>query len=175
MSKVSPCLWFDGQAEEAANFYVDTFRACGQDAAIGKISYYGASEPGSKGKVLMATFSLAGHDFLALNGGPQYAFSPAISLMVSCEDQPEVDAFWERLTTERQTRTMRLADRPVRRLLAGRAEGAGRDHGKRRSRRRQSRHAGPDGHDEARHRRPRGRGPGLNPVATLVQDSSRWN
>ena len=97
MSKIAPCLWFDGQAEEAANFYVSTFRACGQDAAIGEILRWGDVGPGPKGSVLTVEFTLAGQDFVALNGGPQYSFTPAISMMVNCADQGEVDRFWDRL------------------------------------------------------------------------------
>jgi predicted 3-demethylubiquinone-9 3-methyltransferase (glyoxalase superfamily) len=89
MSKISPCLWFDSQAEEAAIFYVETFRACGQDAALGRTSH----RPG--GTVLVAEFTLAGQSFLGLNGGPLFNFSPAVSLSVKCADQAELDNFWE--------------------------------------------------------------------------------
>ncbi|HEX9448105.1 MAG TPA: VOC family protein [Dongiaceae bacterium] len=100
MSKIEPCLWFDNQAEAAAKFYVETFRACGQPASLGTISRYGKDMPLPEGTVLTASFSLAGQDFLALNGGPVYSFSPAISLMVSCADQAELDAFWDRLSSD---------------------------------------------------------------------------
>src|SRR5258708_13112250 len=79
MSKIVPWLWFDDRGEEAANFYVATFRACGQDAAIGEILHYGEAGPRPKGTVLTVTFSLAGQEFSALNGGPQFTFSPASS------------------------------------------------------------------------------------------------
>ena len=98
MSKIAPCLWFDGKAEEAANFYVSTFRDYGQEAAIGTVSHYGESGPQPKGTVLTVAFRLAGQDFLALNGGPHFTFSPAISLCVNCADQAEIDRFWERLS-----------------------------------------------------------------------------
>jgi len=99
MSKIAPCLWFDGQAEDAANFYVSTFRRCGQDAAIGHVMRYAAAGgPKPKGSVLSATFTLAGQDFIALNGGPHFTFSPAISLFVTCADQAEVDRFWDGLS-----------------------------------------------------------------------------
>ena len=99
MSKIAPCLWFDGQAEDAANFYVSTFRRCGQEAAIGDVMRYAADGgPKPKGSVLSATFTLAGQDFIALNGGPHFTFSPAISLFVKCADQGEVDRFWEALS-----------------------------------------------------------------------------
>jgi predicted 3-demethylubiquinone-9 3-methyltransferase (glyoxalase superfamily) len=98
MSKIAPCLWFDDRAEEAANFYVSTFRDCGQESAIGEIMRYGDAGPRPKGTVLTVTFTLAGQEFIALNGGPHFTFSPAISLFVKCADQAEVDRFWERLS-----------------------------------------------------------------------------
>ncbi len=85
MSKIVPCLWFDDRAEEAAKFYVATFRACGQDAAIGEILHYGETGPRPKGTVLTVTFTLAGQEFSALNGGPQFTFSPAISMFTWTE------------------------------------------------------------------------------------------
>jgi predicted 3-demethylubiquinone-9 3-methyltransferase (glyoxalase superfamily) len=98
MSKISPCLWFDDQAEEAANFYVSAFRDCGQDGAIGEVMRYGDAGPRPEGTVLTVSFTLAGQEFIALNGGPHFTFSPAISLFVKCADQAEVDRFWERLS-----------------------------------------------------------------------------
>ncbi len=98
MSKVAPCLWFDGRAEEAAGFYVSAFRACGQAAAVGRIARCGEAGPGPAGSALTVEFTLAGQDFVALNGGPQFAFSPALSLAVTCADQAEVDRFWEGLS-----------------------------------------------------------------------------
>ena len=90
MSKIAPGLWFDDRAEEAANFYVATFRACSQDAALGKILRYGAAGPKPAGTVLTVTFTLAGQEFSALNGGPEFTFTPAISLVVKCADQREL-------------------------------------------------------------------------------------
>jgi len=98
MSKIATCLWFDDQAEAAANFYVATFRACGQDAAIGDIARYGDAGPRPKGMVMTVTFTLAGQEFMALNGGPEFAFSPAISMIVKCADQAEIDRFWDGLS-----------------------------------------------------------------------------
>jgi predicted 3-demethylubiquinone-9 3-methyltransferase (glyoxalase superfamily) len=96
--KIGLCLWFDGQAEDAANFYVSTFRACGQPAEITRTLRHGEAGPGTPGTVLAVEFVLAGQTVMALNGGPQYKVSPAISLMVDCADQAEVDRFWDALT-----------------------------------------------------------------------------
>lgn len=103
MSKIVPCLWFDGRAEEAANFYVSTFRACGQEALIGEISRYGEGAPMPKGTALTVSFTLAGQEFIALNGGPHFTFSPAISMTVKCADQSEIDRFWESLSDGGET------------------------------------------------------------------------
>jgi len=94
MQKITPFLWFDGQAEEAANFYTSIFK----DSKILNIARYGEAGPGPKGTVMMATFQLEGQKFMALNGGPTYTFSPAISLFVDCETQAEVDELWEKLS-----------------------------------------------------------------------------
>lgn len=94
MQKITPFLWFDGNAEEAMNFYVSIFK----NSKVGRISRYGDSGPGPKGTVMSVTFQLEGQEFMALNGGPQFSFSPAISFLVSCETQEEVDELWERLS-----------------------------------------------------------------------------
>ncbi|MCK6449509.1 MAG: VOC family protein [Alphaproteobacteria bacterium] len=99
MQKIAPCLWFDGKAEEAANFYVSIFR----DAKVGDVMRFGEAGPGPKGSVLSVTFQLEGQEFIALNGGPQFAFTPAISLFVKCETQDEVDDLWRRLSEGGQT------------------------------------------------------------------------
>ena len=93
MQGITPFLWFDGKAEEAANFYVSTFR----NSKVTGLSRYGDAGPGPKGTVMVATFELDGQKFIALNGGPQYGFTPAISFVVNCETQAEVDHFWEKL------------------------------------------------------------------------------
>ena len=103
MSKITPCLWFDDKAEEAANFYVSAFRACGQEAAIGEASHYGEGGPMPAGTVLTVSFTLAGQEFVALNGGPHFTFSPAVSMSVGCADQGEVDRFWESLSDGGET------------------------------------------------------------------------
>ena len=88
MSTITPFLWFDDQAEEAMKFYV----------AIFKHSKVLGVAPGPDGKVMSATFELNGQEFIALNGGPMYSFTPAISFFVKCETQEEVDYYWEKLT-----------------------------------------------------------------------------
>ena len=94
MQKVSPFLWFDTQAEEAANFYVSLF----EDAEITDIARYPEGTPGPAGDVMTVAFRLAGQEYTALNGGPQFSFTEAISFVVHCEDQDEVDRFWMQLT-----------------------------------------------------------------------------
>ena len=94
MQKITPFLWFDGNAEEAMNFYVSLFK----NSKVGKVTRYGEAGPGPKGSVMSATFQLEGQDFYALNGGPQFKFTPAISFFVNCEVQEEVDALWEKLS-----------------------------------------------------------------------------
>jgi len=94
MQKITPFLWFDGKAEEAMRFYVSIFK----NSKVGSITRYGDAGPGPKGTVMFVTFRLDGQEFIALNGGPQFNFSPAISLVVNCETQGEVDAFWEKLS-----------------------------------------------------------------------------
>jgi predicted 3-demethylubiquinone-9 3-methyltransferase (glyoxalase superfamily) len=94
MQKITPFLWFDGKAEEAMNFYVSVFK----NSRVVNVTRYGEAGPGPKGTVMSATFQLEGQDFYALNGGPQFTFTPAISLFVSCETQEEVDELWEKLS-----------------------------------------------------------------------------
>jgi predicted 3-demethylubiquinone-9 3-methyltransferase (glyoxalase superfamily) len=94
MQKITPFLWFDGRAEEAMHFYVSIFK----NSKAGSITRYGDAGPGPKGTVMVVTFQLDGQEFIALNGGPQFTFSPAISFVVNCETQEEVDAFWEKLS-----------------------------------------------------------------------------
>jgi predicted 3-demethylubiquinone-9 3-methyltransferase (glyoxalase superfamily) len=91
--KITPFLWFDGNAEEAANFYVSVF----PDARITARSYYGDAGPGPQGALMTITFELDGQEFVGLNGGPQYRFTPAVSFFIECEDQAEIDRYWEKL------------------------------------------------------------------------------
>ena len=94
MQKITPFLWFNGNAEDAANYYVSTFK----NSKILNIARFGEAGPGPKGSVMLVTFELEGQQFMALNGGPQYTISPAISLFVDCETQAEVDELWAKLT-----------------------------------------------------------------------------
>lgn len=94
MQKITPFLWFDGKAEEAVNFYASIFK----NSRIGDVRRYGDAGPGPKGTVMSATFQLEGQEFIALNGGPQFTFTPAISFFVNCETQEEVDALWEKFS-----------------------------------------------------------------------------
>jgi len=94
MPRISPFLWFDTQAEEAARFYVSIFK----NSKIVKIARYGEAGPGPKGSVMTVVFELEGQEFIALNGGPQFKFTEAISFSVNCETQKEVDQFWEKLS-----------------------------------------------------------------------------
>jgi predicted 3-demethylubiquinone-9 3-methyltransferase (glyoxalase superfamily) len=92
--KITPFLWFDNNAEEAVNFYISVFK----NSKVGHISRYGDSGPGPMGSVMTMGFELEGQKFTALNGGPQFKFTEAISFVVNCETQEEVDHFWEKLS-----------------------------------------------------------------------------
>jgi predicted 3-demethylubiquinone-9 3-methyltransferase (glyoxalase superfamily) len=94
MQKITPFLWFDGQAEEAMSFYTSIFK----NSKAGTVTRYGEAGPGPKGSVLTASFELEGLEFTALNGGPHFKFNEAISFHVSCESQEEVDYFWSKLS-----------------------------------------------------------------------------
>lgn len=94
MQKITPFLWFDNNAEEAVNFYVSIFK----DAKVLSMVRYGDAGPGPKGSVMTAEFQLQGQKFVALNGGPHFKFTEAISFVVNCETQEEVDYFWEHLS-----------------------------------------------------------------------------
>lgn len=93
MQKITPMLWFDDQAEEAAKFYVSIFK----DAKILEASRYGEGAPMPKGTVMTVRFQLEGHEYLGLNGGPTFHFSEAVSLVINCETQAEVDHYWDKL------------------------------------------------------------------------------
>jgi len=94
MPKITPFLWFDNQAEEAANFYVSIFK----NSKIVNVSRYGEAGPGPKGSAMTVVFQLDGQEFIALNGGPHFKFTEAISFSVDCKTQQEVDEYWEKLS-----------------------------------------------------------------------------
>ncbi len=94
MKKITPFLWFDDKAEEATHFYVSIFK----NSKIISVLRYGEEGPGPKGSVMYTTFQLDGEEIMALNGGPYFTFSSAISFFVTCENQAEVDYFWEKLS-----------------------------------------------------------------------------
>jgi predicted 3-demethylubiquinone-9 3-methyltransferase (glyoxalase superfamily) len=94
MQKISPFLWFDNNAEEAANFYVAIFK----DSKVLKIARYGEAGPGPAGSVMVVNFQIEGQDFIALNGGPLFKFTEAISFVINCQTQEEVDHYWNKLT-----------------------------------------------------------------------------
>ena len=95
MQKITTFLWFNNDAEEAANYYTTIFK----NSKILDVSRYGDVGPGPKGSVMIVKFQLAGQEFVALNGGPQFKFTEAISLMVNCDNQQEIDELWRKLTT----------------------------------------------------------------------------
>jgi predicted 3-demethylubiquinone-9 3-methyltransferase (glyoxalase superfamily) len=94
MQKITPCLWFDTEAEEAAAFYTSIFK----NSRILHVARYGKAGPRPEGLVMTVSFELNGQEFVALNGGPEFTFDEAISFQVSCESQDEVDEFWSRLS-----------------------------------------------------------------------------
>jgi predicted 3-demethylubiquinone-9 3-methyltransferase (glyoxalase superfamily) len=94
MQKLTPCLWFDTEGEEAATFYTSAF----PNSKIVEVARYGSAGPRPEGTVMTVTFELDGQEFVALNGGPQFTFNEAVSFQVSCETQDEVDAYWNTLS-----------------------------------------------------------------------------
>jgi predicted 3-demethylubiquinone-9 3-methyltransferase (glyoxalase superfamily) len=94
MQKITPFLWFSDKAEEAMNFYVSIFK----NSKAVSVTRYGDAGPGPKGTVMVTVFEIEGQQFLALNGGPQFTFTPAVSFVVNCETQQEVDDLWEKLS-----------------------------------------------------------------------------
>jgi predicted 3-demethylubiquinone-9 3-methyltransferase (glyoxalase superfamily) len=96
MQKITPFLWFDDNAEQAAQFYTSVFK----NSKILEVSRYGDAGPGAKGSVMVVRFQIAGMEVTALNGGPQFTFSEAFSLMVSCDTQKEIDEYWSKLTAD---------------------------------------------------------------------------
>ena len=99
MQKITPFLWFNDNAEEAMKFYTSIFK----NSKIGSVSRYGEAGPGPKGTVMVGTFQLEGQEFMALNGGPTFTFTEAISFLVDCKTQQEVDELWEKLSAGGKT------------------------------------------------------------------------
>ncbi len=95
MQKITPFLWFDNRAEEAMNFYTSVFK----NSKVGQVLRYGDAGPGPTGSVMTASFTLDGQEFVALNGGPIFKFTEAISFVINCTTQEEVDYYWEKLTS----------------------------------------------------------------------------
>jgi predicted 3-demethylubiquinone-9 3-methyltransferase (glyoxalase superfamily) len=93
MPRISPFLWFDNQAEEAMNFYTSVF----ENSKVGRVMRYGDAGPGPSGSVMTASFEIEGQAFVALNGGPMFRFTEAVSFVVNCETQAEVDHYWDKL------------------------------------------------------------------------------
>ena len=149
MQKINPFLWFDHEAEEAARFYTSIF----PDSKIKNVSRYGADGPGVPGSVMTVAFQIHGQDFIALNGGPQFQFTPAISFLVHCETQEEVDTLWEKLLDGGAAEQCGWLRDRLRRFLADRAHRARRDARRQGSGEGEAR-GGRDVRDaEARHRR----------------------
>jgi predicted 3-demethylubiquinone-9 3-methyltransferase (glyoxalase superfamily) len=94
MPRITPNLWFDSQGEQAAEFYVSVF----PNSSITNVSYYGEAGPGEAGTVLTVDFMLDGQEYTAINGGPRFTFDEAISLLINCADQEEIDYYWSKLT-----------------------------------------------------------------------------
>jgi predicted 3-demethylubiquinone-9 3-methyltransferase (glyoxalase superfamily) len=96
IQRITPFLWFDKQAEEAVNFYVSIFK----NSKVNKVSYYGEAGPGPKGSIMTVSFELDGQEFVALNGGTPSKFTESISFVVNCNNQQEVDEYWEKLSAD---------------------------------------------------------------------------
>jgi predicted 3-demethylubiquinone-9 3-methyltransferase (glyoxalase superfamily) len=94
VSKITPCLWFDTEGEEAATFYTSVFK----NSRILEVTHFGSAGPRPEGMVMTVTFELEGQQFIALNGGPEFKFDEAISFQVNCDSQEEVDEFWTKLS-----------------------------------------------------------------------------
>jgi predicted 3-demethylubiquinone-9 3-methyltransferase (glyoxalase superfamily) len=116
MQKITPFLWFDNNAEEAMKFYTSVFK----NSKIGKVTLYPEGSPGPAGTVMVGTFQIEGQEFIALNGGPLFKFTEAISFVVNCETQDEVDEYWNKLTAGGGG-AVRVAQRQVWAVLANRS------------------------------------------------------
>ena len=117
---ITTYLWFNGNAEAA----VESTRRSFPNSRVTKVARWGEGGPAPAGSVMTISFELDGQGFIALNGGPEFPFTPAISLLVTCKSQADVDDRWRGSRRRRQARPVRMADRQVRRVLAGRARQA---------------------------------------------------
>jgi predicted 3-demethylubiquinone-9 3-methyltransferase (glyoxalase superfamily) len=128
---ITPFLWFDDQAEQAAKLYVSIFSSVGRDSEITDVARYGGAGAQASGRpegsVMTVAFRLGGHDFVALNGGPEFHFTEAVSLMVNCENQGEVDHFWERLSAGGEQGPCGWLKDRYGLVVAGRTHGVDRD------------------------------------------------
>ena len=115
--KITPNLWFDTEAEEAAAFYTSVFK----NSRIVNVARYTEAGPREAGMVMTVEFELDGQRFVGINGGPQFKFDEAVSFQINCEDQDEVDYYWDRAVRRRRGGAVRLAEGPLRPVLAGRA------------------------------------------------------
>ncbi|HMG25083.1 MAG TPA: VOC family protein [Kofleriaceae bacterium] len=97
MQRITPCLWFDDKAEDAARFYTSIV----PDSKIVTVTHYGSAGPRPKGTVMTVVFQLNGQEFMALNGGPEFTFSPAVSFVIKCETQAEIDRCWDKLSADK--------------------------------------------------------------------------
>ena len=151
MQKIVTNLWFDGRVEEALELYT----SCFDEAHVRRITRYAEAGVGETGDIMTAEFELAGQEFCIINGGPHFSHSPAMSLAVNCVDQDEVDTLWGNAwpPTVARRKSMWLAHRSIRRLLADRADSSGRDAGERRCGGGGTRHQGVHGDEQAGHRR----------------------
>lgn len=170
MPRITPNLWFDAEGLEAAQFYVSVF----PNSKITNVSHYGEAGPREAGTVLTVDFVLDGQEFTAINDGPEFTFDEAVSLLINCADQKEVDYCWDKLTEGRRGGPVRVAEGQVRPLLAGRSGGAGRADDRPRRGTRPARHEGHARDEEARrHRAPRGRRPGVAATAAWISNSGQ--
>ena len=151
--RITTNLWFDTEAEEAADFYVSVFK----NSRIVSVANYTDAGPRPADMVMVVEFELDGQRFVGINGGPEFKFDEAMSLQVNCEDQDEIDYYWERLTDGRPGRAVRLAEGPLRRVLAGHADRHGRALRRPGQGAGRARDAGDVRNEEDRHRRPGGR------------------
>src|SRR6184192_3762542 len=119
MQRITPMLWFDNQAEEAANFYVSVFK---KNSKVKQITHYAGEEfPEKRGQVMTVSFELNGEEFTALNGGPEFKFTEAVSFVINCDTQEEIDYYWEKLTADGGKELECMGRGQVRALLAGSA------------------------------------------------------